>query len=58
MNQENVLRYGEFLVDKKYITADNHRRIRLIEYDGILYYHEMLNGEVIEFKKVGKAEAR
>lgn len=56
MNQENVLRYGKFLVDKKYITAGNHRRIRLIEYDGILYYHEMLNGEVIEFKRVGKAD--
>lgn len=34
-----------------------HIRVRLINYCGNLYYHKMIDGKIIDFKVVGKANA-
>lgn len=62
-NSENVLRYGWVITDDAFgKTATefgqcNAIRIRLISYCDKLYYHKMIDGEVVEFKIVGKANA-
>lgn len=62
-NSENVLRYGWVITDDafgKTVTEFGQRnaiRIRLISYCDKLYYHKMIDGEVVEFKVVGKANA-
>mgnify|MGYP000858034690 CR=1 FL=1 len=48
---ERLLKYGEYLSD---ITNDTNTRIRIIEYSGCLFRHEMKNGEVIEVKQLDK----
>lgn len=46
-----VLRYGEYLTDEQYATWDLHSyRLRAILYNGKLYWHKMVDGEVVEFK--------
>ena len=62
-NSENVLRYGLVITDdafSKAVTEFGQRnaiRIRLISYCDQLYYHKMIDGEVVDFKVVGKANA-
>lgn len=62
-NSENVLRYGWVITDDAFgntVTEFGQRnaiRIRLIYYCNELYYHKMINGEVVDFKVVGKANA-
>ena len=62
-NSENVLRYGLVITDDafgKTVTEFGKRnaiRIRLISYFDQLYYHKMIDGEVVDFKVVGKANA-
>lgn len=54
-----VLLYGECLADDDLETASNTEhwvRIRVIYYLGNIYYHKMVNGDVVEFKKVGVSE--
>lgn len=52
-----ILRYGTILTDDElfdhYYPMDKYVRIRIIAYNGIIYYHKMVNGEIVEFKKVG-----
>lgn len=53
----DILRYGTILTDDNLINTykdeGDYVRIRIIAYDGVVYYHKMLDGEVVEFKKVG-----
>ena len=57
---EDALRYGEILTDddlyyeiKKHVTVCHIcKRIRTIYYDNRIFYHKMVNGEVIEFKEL------
>lgn len=62
-NSENVLRYGLVITDDAFgktvaeFGQRNAIRIRLISYCDKLYYHKMIDGEVVEFKIVGKANA-
>lgn len=62
-NSENVLRCGWVITDDafgKTVTEfgqHNAIRIRLISYCDKLYYHKMIDGEVVDFKVVGKANA-
>ena len=62
-NSENALRYGLVITDDafgKTVTEFGQRnaiRIRLISYCDQLYYHKMIDGEVVDFKVVGKANA-
>lgn len=63
VNSENVLRYGWVITDDSFgetvteFGQHNAIRIRLISYYDKLYYHKMIDGEVVEFKVVGKANA-
>ena len=62
-NSENVTRYGRVITDDafgKTVTEFGQRnaiRIRLISYFDKLYYHKMIDGEVVDFKVIGKANA-
>lgn len=50
---ENVLRYGTCIVDEMYDTWDGHTyRLRAVRYDGKLYWHKMVNGNLVEFRSL------
>lgn len=50
---KDVLRYGEYVVDETYTTWDMHTyRLRAIRYDGKLYWHKMVDGELVEFRSL------
>lgn len=60
---DEALRYGNVLTDdmfEKRITDDlgwdlirtDYIRIRTISYDNRIFYHKMVNGEVVEFKEL------
>lgn len=51
VDERDVLRYGEYVIDKEYTTWDNHNyRVRAIRYNDKLYWHEMVDGKVIDFR--------
>lgn len=54
---DDLLRYGKVITDDDVLVSDydahEHVRIRLISYEGDLYYHKMVDGEVVDFKRVG-----
>ena len=58
VTSDDALRYGEVLTDDNwyYLNYDNARedfiRTRVIQYDGRIFYHKMVNGEVVEFKEL------
>lgn len=53
---DDVLRYGEVLTDDmNYVCraeGDWDIRIRTIRYEYRIFYHKMVNGEVVEFKEL------
>lgn len=60
---DDVLRYGEvltdesILIDQYYIINElpqevRYVRIRTIRYEYRIFYHKMVNGEVVEFKEL------
>ena len=51
---EDVLRYGEIIINEEFVEYGSIR-IRIISYNGSIYYHKMVNGDVVEFKKIGLA---
>lgn len=66
VNPDGILRYGKVItddqmhtinvdVDRRPVTGD--ARIRLISYEGNLYYHKMVNGDVVECREVGRVDA-
>lgn len=60
MKVNDVIRYGTILTDDKLCDRCDEMaawvRIRLVNYDNSIYYIKMINGEVVEFKKVGVVE--
>ena len=52
---DDALRYGNILTDDSYyvdgLNGGSHR-IRTISYDNRIFYHKMVNGEVVEFKEL------
>lgn len=62
VNAQEVLRCGKYIIDEEFTDIPDWQsikfrtRIILIEYCGELYYYKKVNGEVIEFKKVGLSE--
>ena len=58
VTSDDVLRYGDVLTDDNlYIIEfcpkkENYTRIRTISYDNRIFYHKMVNGEVVEFKEL------
>lgn len=56
MKVEDVLRYGTILTDDDLCDdMDSNIRIKVMSCQGSIYYIRMVNGEVVEFKKVGVA---
>lgn len=51
---EDVLRYGEVIINEEFVEYGSIR-IRIISYGGSIYYHKMVNGDVVEFKEIGLA---
>lgn len=60
-DEEDILRYGEYLTDDQLTNIKSYSnktvpvdfvRIRIIKYENKIYYHKMVNGEVIEFKEL------
>lgn len=52
-DERDVLRYGEYLTDEQYTTWDSHYyRLRAIRYNDKLYWHKMVDGELVEFKEL------
>ena len=49
---DEALRYGEVLTDDRYTLDVWHYRIRTIRYESRIFYHKMVNGEVMEFKEL------
>lgn len=50
---DDALRYGEVLTDDRYTLGVSwHYRIRTIRYESRIFYHKMMNGEVVEFKEL------
>lgn len=59
MKIDDALRYGTMLTDDSFYHYYEDEdilafvRIRLVSYEGDIYYTKMINSEVVEFKKVG-----
>lgn len=49
---DEVLRYGRVITDYM-IDSEDYIRIRLIAYNDDIWYHKMIDGEVVDFKRVG-----
>ena len=52
---DEALRYGEVLTDDIYYVDGlngGSYRIRTIRYEYRIFYHKMVNGEVVEFKEL------
>ena len=52
---EDALRYGKILTDDEFVEHGiiyRPIRIRTISYDNRIFYHKMVNGEVVEFKEL------
>ena len=62
VNPDDILRYGKVITDDAYasvVTEFGRRqsvRIRLIAYNDALYYHKMVGGDLVECRKVGRAD--
>lgn len=60
VTHDDALRYGEVLTDDTYEIYNPLRynkkikdiRIRTIRYESRIFYHKMMNGEVVEFKEL------
>lgn len=57
MKVDDILRYGTVLTDDDfYDRCDemaSYIRVRIVSCQGEIYYHKMIDGEIVEFKKVG-----
>ena len=54
LSSQDVLRYGEIIINEEFVEYGSIR-IRIISYSDSIYYHKMVNGEVVEFKEIGLA---
>ena len=58
VTSDEALRYGEVLTDDNWFcfncddAKEDFVRIRTISYDNRIFYHKMVNGEVVEFKEL------
>lgn len=66
VNPDDILRYGKVITDDQMhtINVDADRRpvtgdvrIRLVKFNGQLFYYKTVNGDVVECRKVGRVDA-
>ena len=56
ITDKDVLRYGEIISDESFVLYSGQNvRIRIISYNDYIYYHKMVNGEVVNFEPIGLA---
>ena len=54
VTDKDVLRYGEIINDESFVLYSvQNVRIRIISYNDYIYYHQMADGEVVDFKPIG-----
>ena len=54
VTDKDVLRYGEIINDESFVLYSGQNvRIRIISYNDHIYYHKMVDGEVVDFKPIG-----
>lgn len=54
VTDKDVLRYGEVINDESFVLYSGQNvRIRIISYNDYIYYHKMVDGEVVDFKPIG-----
>lgn len=54
LTAENVMRYGDIIEDTEIRGEYSHYRIKIVTYDGEVYYIKMQDGEVVNFTRIGK----
>ena len=54
LTAENVMRYGNIFEDTEIRGKYSNYRIKIMTYDGEVYYIKMKDGEVTTFEKIGK----
>lgn len=53
VTDKDVLRYGEIINDESFVLSDGQNvRIRIFSYNNYIYYHKMVDGEVVDFKPI------
>ena len=51
---KDVLRYGEIINDESFVLYSGQNvRIRIFSHNNYIYYHKMVDGEVVDFKPIG-----
>lgn len=50
--EKDVIRYGDIVVDEMYDTWRSTYRLRVIKYKDKLYWHKMVDGNVVEFRSL------
>ena len=54
VTDKDVLRYGEVINDERFVLYSGQNvRIRILSYNDYIYYHKMVDGEVVDFKPIG-----
>ena len=54
ITDKDVLRYGEIISDESFVLYSGQNvRIRIFSHNNYIYYHKMVDGEVVDFKPIG-----
>ena len=54
VTDKDVLRYGEIINDESFVLYSGQNvRIRIFSHNNYIYYHKMVDGEVVDFKIIG-----
>ena len=54
ITNKDVLRYGEIISDESFVLHSGQNvRIRIFSHNNYIYYHKMVDGEVVDFKPIG-----
>ena len=54
VTDKDVLRYGEVINDESFVLYSGQNvRIRIFSHNNYIYYHKMVDGEVVDFKPIG-----
>ena len=54
VTDKDVLRYGEIINDETFVLYSGQNvRIRIFSHNNYIYYHKMVDGEVVDFKPIG-----
>ena len=54
VTDKDVLRYGEIINDESFVLYSGQNvRIRIFSHNNYIYFHKMVDGEVVDFKPIG-----